>query len=233
MYRGLHWATWLPLRVLARHVWVQWMWGNVRWAGCSPPWEKTKVLCPLCFQWHRGTPHARLVHSSAWSPIFLREWVRTWGPWEDMAQRWLDQASPEHLDHISKLRIPQSFIDTVTREKVRELRYRVAWHQYHMMHAATLLRRSLPMPPRTDGIRSNADNRSTPVWYTKLRRRVVSLNPDNTTLQAQVHYKPRNGGHNKRGPKRPRSSPDTRASYILQQPTLTARPVRSCVSSPL
>ena len=97
-------------------------------------------------------------------------------------------------------------------------RYRVAWHQYHMMHATTLLRQSLPMHPRTDGIRSNADSRSTPVWYTKLRRRVVSLNPDNTTLRAQVHYKPREGGRNKRGPKRPRSSPDTRASYILQQP---------------
>ena len=29
VYRGLHWATWLPLRALRRHVWVQWMWGNV------------------------------------------------------------------------------------------------------------------------------------------------------------------------------------------------------------
>ena len=35
--RGLHWATWLPLRALRRHVWFQWMWGNVRWAGCPPP----------------------------------------------------------------------------------------------------------------------------------------------------------------------------------------------------
>ena len=135
-----------------------------------------------------------------------------------MAQRWLDQASPEDLDHISKLRIPQSFIDTVPRERLHELRYRVAWHQYHMMHATTLLRQSLPMPPCTDGICSNADIRSTPIWYTKLRRRVVSLNPDNTTLRAQVHYKPREGGRNKHGPKRPRSSPDARASYILQQP---------------
>ena len=72
---------------------------------CLRPWEKTKVLCPVCSHWHRGTPHARLVHCSAWSPVFLREWVRTWGPWEDMVQRWLDQALPEDLDHISKLRI--------------------------------------------------------------------------------------------------------------------------------
>ena len=148
------------------------------------PWEKTKVLCPLCSQWHRGTPHARLVHCSAWSPVFLREWVRTWGPSEDMAQRWLDQALPEDLDHISKLRILQSFIDIVPRERLRELRYRVAWHQYHMMHATTLLRQSLPMRPRIDGTRSNVDSRSTPIWYTKLRRRVVFLNPDDAMLRA-------------------------------------------------
>ena len=133
-----------------------------------------------------------------------------------MAQRRLGKASPEDLDHISKLRIQQSFIDTVPWERVRELRYRVAWQPYHMMHATTLLRQSLPMPPRTDSIRLNAD--STPIWYTKLRRRVVSLNPDDTTLRAQVHYKPREGGRSKYGPKRPRSSPDARASYILQQP---------------
>ena len=41
----------------------------------------------------------------------------------------------------------QSFFDTVPRERLRELRYRVAWHQYHMMHATTLLRQSLPIPP--------------------------------------------------------------------------------------
>ena len=101
-----------------------------------------------------------------------------------MAQSWLDQALPEDMDHISKLRIPQSFIDTVPRERLRKLRYRVAWHQYHMMHATTLLRQSLPMPPRSDGTRSNVDSRSTPIWYTKLRRRVVFLNPDDAMLRA-------------------------------------------------
>ena len=89
------------------------------------------------------------------------------------------------------------------------------------------------MPPRTDGIRSNADSRSRPVWYTKLRRRVVSLNPDSTTLRAQVHYKPLEGGRNKRGPKRPQSSPDTRASYILQQPYSNSTACTLLVSSPL
>ena len=73
------------------------------------------------------------------------------------------------------------------------------------------------MTPRTDGIRSNADNRSTPIWYTKLRRRVVSLNrryhaAGTGTLQTT------GGRAQQAGPKRPRSSPDARASYILQQP---------------
>ena len=87
------------------------------------------------------------------------------------------------------------------------------------MHATTLLRQSLPMPPRTDGTRSNVDSRSTPIWYTKLRRRVVFLNPDDAMLRAQVHYKPREGGgRNQCGPKRPWSSPDARASHFLQQP---------------
>ena len=60
-YEGLHWATWLPLRGVRRHMWIQWVWGNVRWSGCSPPWERCKVLCPMCLKWHRGTTHARLA----------------------------------------------------------------------------------------------------------------------------------------------------------------------------
>ena len=201
--------------------------------GLLPPLGKTKVLCPLCSQWHRGTPHARLVRCSAWSPVFLREWVRTWGPWEDMAQRWLDQASPEDLDHISKLRVPQSFIDTVPREKLREVRYRVEWHPYHMMHATTLLRQSLPMPPRTHGIRSNADSRGTPLWYTKLRRPVVYLNP--TVPRYGRRYTSNHGREGATsGVPSDRGLPLTPVRHTsCSNPTLTARPVRSFVSSPL
>ena len=89
------------------------MWGNVRWLGSPPPWEKTKVLCPLCDHWPRGTPHARLVQCGAWSAVFFREWVQNWGPWDDLARQWLREASSADLDHISKLRVPQSPIDTM------------------------------------------------------------------------------------------------------------------------
>ena len=108
---GVHWVTWLPLRARPRQAWLQWLWGNISSQGCSPPWERTKVSCELCHDTHRGTPHARLVQCAARRPVLLQEWVRTWGPWVDVAQQWLTSASPEYFTHISKLRIPQSFVD--------------------------------------------------------------------------------------------------------------------------
>ena len=85
-YEGLHWTTWLSLRGVCHHMWIQWVWGNVRWSGCSPPWERCKVLCPLCSKWHRGTTHARLAQCNAWLLVFIAEWVRTWDTWGDLAQ---------------------------------------------------------------------------------------------------------------------------------------------------
>ena len=40
IHPGVHWVTWLPLRARRRHLWLQWLPGNVCWQGCSPPWEK-------------------------------------------------------------------------------------------------------------------------------------------------------------------------------------------------
>ena len=106
------------------------------------PCEKTKVAYELCHDTHRGTPHARLIHCATWCPAFRHDWVRTWEPWADLAQQWLSPASLEDLTHISKLRIPHSFVDTAPPPPplLRDLRYRVAWHRHHMMHATTLLR---------------------------------------------------------------------------------------------
>ena len=173
-----------------RHMWMQWVWGNVRWSGCSPPWERCKVLCPLCSKWHRGTTHARLAQCDAWLPVFVTEWVRTWDTWSDLAQHWISTASAEDLDHISKLRVPQSFIDTVPRDRLHALRYRVAWHQYHMAHAVILLRQSLPMPPgwrKTQsiprlialrcGILPSAGERSSPMQATTLCTRRYTTGP--------------------------------------------------------
>ena len=27
-------------------IWLRWVWGNVRWKGCAPPWGKKVSLCP-------------------------------------------------------------------------------------------------------------------------------------------------------------------------------------------
>ena len=109
---GVHWVTWLPLGARRRQVWLQWLWCNIRWQGCPPPWEKINANYELCHDTHRGTPHARLVHCAAWRPIYLQEWVRTWGPWADLAQQWLTTASPDDMNPISKLCILQSQVDS-------------------------------------------------------------------------------------------------------------------------
>ena len=102
--------------------------------GPPPPWEKTKIHCELCHDTHRGTPHARSVHCAAWRPVFLQEWVRMWGPLADITQPWLTTASPNDMNHISTLHIPQSLMHSVPSQR-RDSRYRVALHQYHMIHA--------------------------------------------------------------------------------------------------
>ena len=172
-YEGLHSTTWLPPRGVRRHMWIQWVWGNVRWCGCSPPWERCKVLYPFCSKWHIGTTHARLAPCDAWLPVFVTEWVRIGATWSDLARHWISTASVEDLDHISKLRVPQSFFDIVPYDRLHALRYRVAWHQYHMAHAVILLCQSLPMPPRVVDNTKHTPSDGTPVWYIALCRRAV------------------------------------------------------------
>ena len=70
-----------------------------------------------------------------------------------------------------------------------------------MMHATTLLRQSLPMPPMAPGTRRWATS-STPVWYTSLCRKVVQQHPTEDTLHKQVNYKPKQQAKRKHGPKR-------------------------------
>ena len=194
------------------------MWGNVRWSGCSPPWERCKVLCPLCSKWHRGTTHARLAQCDAWLPVFVAEWVRTRDTWGDLAQLWISTASAEDLDHISKLRVPQSFIVAVPCNRLHALRYRVAWHQYHMAHAVILLRQSLPMPPREVEPAKHTPSHGTPVWYSALRRRTVQPNPTDSALRSQVHYRPPVQKKKPPGRRRPARLPDERADWLLLQP---------------
>ena len=64
-WSGVLWTTWLPLRGQRRMLWLQWLWGNVRWAGCGAPWEKARHLCELC-----NTSHETTVHAQTGGPSF-------------------------------------------------------------------------------------------------------------------------------------------------------------------
>jgi hypothetical protein len=91
------------------------------------------------------------------------------GDWTEYATSWYDQATHNDLVHISRLRIPQSFVDGLPRTLRPALRERVAYHQYHLLLSVTSLRGELPMPPRcTD---SSVPTASISAWFGSLHRR--------------------------------------------------------------
>ena len=59
-WEGVHWTTWLPLRGQRRMLWLQWLWGHVRWMGCGAPWSKQRPPCNLCQNSHLETVHGKL-----------------------------------------------------------------------------------------------------------------------------------------------------------------------------
>ena len=69
-YEGLHGTTWLPLRGVRRHMWIQWVWGNVRQSGCSPPWNVVKCCAP-CARNDTEEPHMHAWPSAMRGCLFL------------------------------------------------------------------------------------------------------------------------------------------------------------------
>ena len=120
------------------------------------------------------------------------------------------------MNHISKLRIPQSLVNNIPPPPKRDLRHRVAWHQYHMIRATTLLRQSLTMPPTAPSARKTA-MASTPVWYMSLRLKATQQHPIYDTLRTQVNYKPKRRDKHARGLKWARN-PATKAHKLSQGP---------------
>ena len=187
---------------------------------CSAMWKWLQHRHVRYFIAHKHNIHQvihKLVHCAAWRPVFLQAWVRTWGPWADLTQQWLTTASPYDMNHISRLRVPQSLVDSVPSPQTRDLRYRVAWHQYHMIHATTLLRQSLTMPPNAPGTRKIA-TASTPIWYMLLRRKAILQHPKDDTLRTQVNYKPKRRDKHAQGPKHECWNPATKAHKLFQGP---------------
>ena len=63
--------------------------------GCGEPWQKHRMGCPICGEWHQTTVHQSMVQCKAWREPFSELWTSSWGPWEDHAR----QASKEDRHH--------------------------------------------------------------------------------------------------------------------------------------
>jgi hypothetical protein len=185
-WSGTHWLTWLPLRGQRRMLWLQWLWGNVRWEGCAAPWCKERAPCSICGTTHSKTVHARLRQCTKWWPTFRKVWLSSWATWYHPAKGWLQQATDTDMEHISCLRVPTSLIEAIPTDLRSQLRERVAWHQYHMLLNTTVLRGILQMPPRDVLGNENSMQPLVPPWFRKLQPKVVTPNPTPSRLHAQV-----------------------------------------------
>ena len=185
-WEGLHWTTWLPMRGQRRMLWLQWLWGNVRWRGCGPPWSKEHVQCSLCGESHRETVHGMLQHCPRWWPHFKKLWLLSWSDWQPHALAWLNTADGSDLQHITCLRVPITLINAIPDSNKFQLRQRVAWHQYHMLLGVVKLRSVLPLPPCPTSPAGPTGITQPAPWYTKLQPKLVSPSPTPQRLHRQV-----------------------------------------------
>ena len=187
---GVHWATWVQLKAERRRLWLQWVWGNVWWKGCMPPWKKSAQPCALCGSTHQGTAQTRLVQCGAWRTLFLDEWAKTSGPREPMARQWLSTVTSDDLARVAKFHIPLSLVELIPYDHMPDFRYRVAVHQYQCIKLAGDLRHNLPMPQASVEERRSSLG-GTAIWYTTFRRRAQCLPPTEERLVRRCHYNPR------------------------------------------
>ena len=139
-FPGVHWVSWPSCCTGSGKCAVGRM--------CPPPLGKTTGLCPLRNTCHGSTAQLRLIQCPTWKLAFRKARLGNWGDWTEYATSWYDQAMHNDLVHISRLRIPQSFVDGLPRTLRPALRERVAYHQYHLLLSVTSLRGELPIPPR-------------------------------------------------------------------------------------
>ena len=78
-------------------------------------------------------------------------------------ESWLDLESEDDLHLANMLRIPLSFLETISLQKRQKFWVRVSRHQYHMQHEVVKRRRMLPMPKRQ--IAQTVSSASTTAWY--------------------------------------------------------------------
>ena len=79
-------------------------------------------------------------------------WLSTWEDWRPRISTWLDNVEEADLHHLGRLRIPSTLIDHIPAEEKHHQRWRVAWHQYHMLLGGDkLASRTDYAAPRQDG----------------------------------------------------------------------------------
>ena len=118
--------------------------------------------------------HDRLTTCPAWYPKISGLWLSSREDWRPHAAQWLQQVELADRHHLGRLRIPESFLEQISVEDKAQLRYRVGWHQYHMLIGVTQLRKELSKPPRTREMGQEAKKETT--WSSKLKARRVSRN---------------------------------------------------------
>ena len=123
-----------------------------------------------------------------------------------------------NLHHLGRLRIPSTLIDHIPAEEKHNLRWRVAWHQYHMLLGVTNFRCELSMPPRNETDDPPLTSTAETPWFSKLKARRVTLNPTTKNLKEQCQYKVQ---------KKKRKTAQTAPAHTHQQQAwaLLARPL--------
>ena len=158
--------------------------------GSDPPppphRDKAINLCPLCDTYH-GAQLCRM-QCPTWNSQFLKVWPGNRGDWTDYATDWYDHAIPDDHVHVSRLCIPQSFVEGLPKSLQPALHEREVYHQYHSLLSGTSHRGELPMPPRyTDPL---VPSQSISAWFGSLRPRKVKPIPTPKNLREQGHFSP-------------------------------------------
>ena len=100
-------------------------------------------------------------------------------------------ASQEDKQKITRLRIPDSFVQGIDPHEKRKLTRQVANQQYQMLLGVTVLRGKRTMPPREA---AHVESTSIPARYGAIGACKVNPRPTDKTLWDQVTYKPQKAG---------------------------------------
>ena len=132
------------------------------------------------------------------------------------------------MHHLGRLRIPSTLIDHIPAEEKHHLRWRVAWHQYHMLLGVTNLRRELSMPPRNETDNPPPTHATETPWFSKLKARRVTPNPTTKNLKEQykVQYKVQRKKH-KTAQTAPTHTHQQKAQALLARPLTHATKVET------